>query len=138
MHADGYRRRSYAAHEIDLVAVYCHDLDRCYLLPVELAAERRAIWLRLTAARNEQRACINLASNFEFSGAVAQLEERSAGSRQVRGSSPLSSTRRGTDPLELKANDFRNRFGQYMEGVAGGQTTLITRHGRPLARLVPP
>ena len=32
----------YAAHEVDLVAVYCHAVDRCCLLPIELAADRRA------------------------------------------------------------------------------------------------
>jgi hypothetical protein len=34
----GYVRTSYSEAEIDLVAVYCGDLDRCYLLPSELAA----------------------------------------------------------------------------------------------------
>ncbi len=88
----GYQLATYGEHEIDLVAVYCGDLDRCYLLPSGLVVGRRAIHLRLSAPRNGQRACINLASDFEFAGAVAQLEERRAGSAKVRGSSPLSST----------------------------------------------
>ena len=87
----GYVRASYAPDEIDLVAVYCGELGRCYLLPSALACGRTAIWLRLTAPKNGQRACINLASDFEFSGAVAQLGERRAGSAKVRGSSPLGS-----------------------------------------------
>ena len=36
----GYERRYYKASEIDLVAVYCGELDRCYLLPVSLVAGR--------------------------------------------------------------------------------------------------
>ena len=32
-------RASYGIDEIDAVAVYCADLDTCYLLPVELVAE---------------------------------------------------------------------------------------------------
>ena len=49
----GYVHTSYAAHEIDAVAVYCADLDRCYLLPVPLVAGRRAIHLR--TSRTPQR-----------------------------------------------------------------------------------
>jgi prevent-host-death family protein len=33
---------------------------------------------------------------------------------------------------------FRNRFGQYLDEAAGGRSLLITRHGRPYARLGPP
>ena len=76
----GYVRSPYGPAEIDLVAVYCAPLDRCYLLPSALVCGRTGIYLRLVPARNGQRACINLASDFEFAGAVAQLEERRAGS----------------------------------------------------------
>ena len=58
-------------------------LDRCYLLPVASGRwHAAAISLRLSPPRNGQRACINLASDFEFPGAVAQLEERRAGTRR--------------------------------------------------------
>ena len=89
---DGYVRSTYADDEIDLLAAYCGDLDRCFLLPESLVVGRSSLQLRLEPPLNGQRACINLASDYEFAGAVAQLEERSAGSRKVRGSSPLSST----------------------------------------------
>jgi hypothetical protein len=39
----GYVRSCYSEDEIDLVAVYCGDLDRCYLLPSALVADRREI-----------------------------------------------------------------------------------------------
>ncbi len=83
---------SYAEDEIDLLAVYCGEIDRCYLLPPRLVAGRREIALRLTPPRNAQRACINLADDYEFTGAVAQLGERVAGSHEVGGSSPPGST----------------------------------------------
>jgi len=35
------------------------------------------------------------------------------------------------------SNEFRNRFGLYLERAAAGDEILISRHGRPYARLVP-
>ena len=135
----GHRRASYTEQEIDLLAVYCAGIDRCYLLPSTLVAGRRQISLRLASARNGQRACLNLAADFEFSGAVAQLEERDAGSVEVRGSSPLSSTvSAGANcVIEMGANEFRNRFGYYMERAAAGDEILVTRHRRPFVRVCP-
>jgi hypothetical protein len=79
-----------------LFGVYCHGLDRCYLLPTAVVAGMREIRLRLTPPRNSQLACINLAGEFDFDGAVAQLGERVTGSHEVRGSSPLSSIAQGS------------------------------------------
>ena len=82
--------------------------------------------LRLTPPRNAQRACINLADDYEFTGAVAQLGERVAGSHEVRGSSPLSSTSAAPRlGLVLGAHEFRERFGYYMEQAAAGEEILI-------------
>jgi prevent-host-death family protein len=131
---DGYVLSPYAEDEIDLVAMYCGDLNRCYLLPCALVAGRRAIHLRLTPPRNGQQACINLASEFEFSGAVAQLEERLNGIQEARGSSPLSST---PSQVDVGCNAFRNHFGLYLERAGAGDEIRISRHGRPYARLVP-
>ena len=133
----GYARSTYAAGEVDLFAVYCGDKDSCYLLEADGLVGRRAIWLRLSEPRNGQRACVNLASDFSFDGAVAQLGERCAGSAQVRGSSPLSSTS-STPPEVVGANQFRDRFGWYMERAAAGEVFEITRHGRPLVRIIGP
>ncbi len=136
----GYVRTPYTPEEIDLVAVYCGDLDRCYLLPSRLACGRTTIFLRVSPPKNGQRACINLASDFELPGAVAQLEEHRHGMARVRGSSPLSSTS-SPDPTEIirtGSNEFRNHFGHYMERAAAGDEIHISRHGRPFARLMPP
>jgi PD-(D/E)XK endonuclease len=62
----GYEHRQYKADEIDLVAVYCGELDRCYLLPHELAVGRRGIWLRLTPPKtlSELPLILRLSSSF--------------------------------------------------------------------------
>jgi prevent-host-death family protein len=130
----GYVRTVYTEDEIDLVAVYCADLDECYLLPSPLVAGRRAIYLRVSPSRNAQRACINLASDFELSGAVAQWNERPAGSRKVVGSNPTSST---PSTVDVGCHEFRNHFGYYLERAAAGDEIRISRRGRPYARLVP-
>ena len=64
----GYERRYYTEDEIDLVAVYCGELDRCYLLPSALVADRRGIDLRVAPPKNGQRACLNLAVDLNFPG----------------------------------------------------------------------
>ncbi|MGH2876952.1 MAG: type II toxin-antitoxin system Phd/YefM family antitoxin [Solirubrobacteraceae bacterium] len=53
------------------------------------------------------------------------------------GSSPTSSTPPFSDRITIGANAFRDRFGLWMEAAAAGQELLITRHGRPMVRLVP-
>ena len=133
----GYVRNSYTPDEIDLVAVYCGELDRCYLLPSSLACGRTSVFLRLTPAKNAQRACINLASDFEFDGAVAQLVEHLNGIQGARGSSPLSSTPSPPEALPVGAHQFRNHFGYYLERAADGHEVLVSRRGRPYVRLVP-
>jgi prevent-host-death family protein len=135
----GYVHSSYSEDEIDALAVYCEALDRCYLLPIGLVAGRRGISLRIKPPLNGQRACLQLATDFELQGAVAQLEERDAGSVEVRGSSPLSSTFPYGSPAMtvVGCHEFRNHFGYYLERAAAGEAIEINRRGRPYARLVP-
>jgi hypothetical protein len=80
---DGLIRRPYSIDEIDAIAAYCAELDRCYLLPGQLFGGRAVIHLRLGQARNSQRRGINWAEQYEFAatlaephGAIAQLGER--------------------------------------------------------------
>ncbi len=122
--------------EIELAA-YCGELDRCFLLPVSLAAGKHQQLLRLTPARNRQRACITLAEDFAFEGAVAQLGERRHGMAEVRGSSPLSSTSSEGATVVVGANAFRDGFGLWMDRVAAGEEVVTTRRGRPRIRLSP-
>ena len=87
----GYVSTTYSAGEVDGVAAYCRDLDRCFYLPIAEFEHRAFAYLRLAPARNGQLVGVKMADDYPL-GAVAQLGERSAGSRKVRGSSPLSST----------------------------------------------
>ena len=133
----GSIRSVYGAHEIDAVAVYCGDLDRCYLLPIELVAGKRALHLRLRPPKNRQRAALNWASQYEF-GAVAQLGERLGGTQEATGSSPVSSTAHTAPQAEIVgAHDFRCLFGWYAQRAAAGHEIIVTRRGKPYVRLLP-
>lgn len=87
----GYVTTTYSSSEVDGIAAYCRDLDRCFYLPIEEFEHRAFAYLRMTPARNGQHVGVKMAADYPL-GAVAQLGERSAGSRKVRGSIPLSST----------------------------------------------
>ena len=89
---NGYVITTYNEAEVDAVAVYCSELDRCYLLPISLVGGRTGIYLRIAPSRNNQRLGLKWARDYEFSGAIAQLGERRAGSAKAAGSSPASST----------------------------------------------
>jgi prevent-host-death family protein len=137
--ARGHIRSVYSADEIDAVAVYCEELDQCYLLPIDLVDGMRGLHLRLAPPRNGQRAALNWAADYEL-GAIAQLGERLRGTQEVAGSSPASSTSTGPPPsgeTEVGANKFRRLFGWYMERAAAGETFLVTRRGKPYVKLSP-
>ena|SRR5215217_5573131 len=91
----GYKRTTYSADEVDALAAYCAALERCYLLPIHVIAGQSHIHLRLAPARNNQRALVNWAHEYEL-GAIAQLGERRGGTAEVVGSSPTSSTSEAT------------------------------------------
>ena len=132
----GYVRSDYCADEIDAIAAYCEELQTTYLVPVSLVDGVSQIHLRLSAARNGQRAAIHYADDYDL-GAIAQLEERRHGMAEVVGSSPTSSTPERA-PEVVGAHEFRNHFGWFMERAAAGETFDVTRRGRPFARLSPP
>jgi hypothetical protein len=88
---EGVKYRSYTTAEIDAIAAYCAGNGQSYYLPAAMVAGRRVIHLRVAPAANNQALAINWARKYEL-GAIAQLGERSAGSRKVGGSNPPSST----------------------------------------------
>ena len=87
----GYVRSTYSADEVDAIAGYCQELDRCYWLPIEKFGGQSQVYLRLNPAVNNQRGAVNMAGEYEL-GAVAQLGEHRLCTAGVRGSNPLSST----------------------------------------------
>jgi prevent-host-death family protein len=151
----GYVRSTYSEAEIDAVAAYCADLERCYLLPASIVAGLGQTYLRLEPARNAQRAAINWAADYEF-GAIAQLGERLAGSQKVVGSSPTGSIPESlptTAPLAaltppagdtgkavketVGMDEFDAKISHYVRHAEAGRHVLITRWGKPVARLCP-
>lgn len=87
----GYVRSTYSETEIDALAIYCPDVDAVYFMPIDEVAGLTYLHLRLAGTQNNQHTFVRWAAQYEL-GAIAQLEERSAGSRKVEGSSPSSST----------------------------------------------
>jgi prevent-host-death family protein len=128
---------TYSADEIDAVAAYCEELEQCFLLPVDEVVGKRQVHLRVAPPKNGQRAALNWAADYGFSGAIAQLGERLTGSQKGVGSSPTGSTPSDSQ-AKVGAHEFREHFGWYMERAAAGEEILITRRGKPHARLGPP
>jgi hypothetical protein len=74
--------KRYTAETIDWLAVYDRTTERCFYIPaIELGAGRSSINLRLSPARNGQRAGINFAENYEEfpNTQVIRLEVEPAG-----------------------------------------------------------
>lgn len=136
----GYVRSTYGQDEIDAIAAYSPDLERCYLIPAATICGMGAFRLRLAPAQNNQRAALNWAADYEFSGAVAQLEVAPRWQRGGRGfeSHRLHcNTKTECIPHVVGAHVFRNQFGYYMELAATGQEIRVTRRGKPYVRLLP-
>jgi hypothetical protein len=93
----GVRKRMYTAEEIDALAAYCPDNERCYYVPFDSFSARTQIHLRVAATQNNQRLGVHWADDFEFTatlsryGAIAQLGERCDGIAEVAGSIPAGS-----------------------------------------------
>jgi PD-(D/E)XK endonuclease len=148
----GYVRSSYDRSQIDVLVAYCEVVDRCFLLPVDLVAGQGVVHLRLVKAKNNQRAALNWAADYEFRGAIAQLEERLTGSQKVVGSSPTSSiavideiadalsTTDYFDDLKqtVGMDEFDAKLAQYVRLAESGKQVHVTRWGKPVATLSPP
>jgi prevent-host-death family protein len=120
-----------------VVAAYALEVERCYLIPTSLISGIGQLHLRLKAPRNHQRAAVNWAADYEFSGAIAQLGERVTGSHEVAGSSPAGSIQPTAAQHDVGAHTFRNHFGYYMQLAAAGEEIRVSRRGKPYVRLLP-
>jgi hypothetical protein len=70
---DGYIKRSYSSDEIDAIAAYCAELDRCFLIPVDRVDGRPTVHLRVFPTRNNQVRRVNHAEDFEFAATLRIL-----------------------------------------------------------------
>jgi PD-(D/E)XK endonuclease len=61
-----FLRRCYTSQEVDAIAAYCPDLNRCYFLPASVVDGRAELSLRFGSAKNGQEAGIRWAHEFDF------------------------------------------------------------------------
>ncbi len=70
---EGLVHRGYTPDEVDAIAAYCPELDRCYFVPLERFEGKSALQLRLVAARNNQQLGINWAEDFALEARLKAL-----------------------------------------------------------------
>jgi prevent-host-death family protein len=145
----GNIRSTYRDGEFDLLGAYCDDLGRCYLLPAAMVTGRHMIHLRTSVPRNNQRAAINYAADYEL-GAVAQRKSDALAARRSRvrippAPCPESAELSFPDRDRFSAlestvgmDEFYAKLAQYVRRAEGGGEVHVTRWGRPVARLCPP
>ncbi len=131
---NGYVRRKYTAAEVDAIAVYAGDLHRCFLIPIAQAQGRSAFHLRLAPARNGQRAAINFAADYEFSGAVVQLARTS---HWQCGGRRFESDQLHPETSVVGTGRFSAHAASFIQRAKAGERFLITRRGKPMAALGP-
>jgi hypothetical protein len=66
----GYVRTSYSSAEVDAIALYSPDTDRCYLLPIQEAEGRSGISLRVGPTRNNQALHVRWAEDYEIEHSI--------------------------------------------------------------------
>jgi PD-(D/E)XK endonuclease len=70
---EGLRRRGYTASEVHVIAAYCPELDRTFVLLPDHFDGRLQLLLRVGASRNNQRTGINWADDFAFEARLSRL-----------------------------------------------------------------
>ncbi len=70
---EGLRRRCYSAAEVDVIAAYCDELNRCFLISADRFDGRLELTLRIAQSRNNQRDAINWADDFDFGARLEAL-----------------------------------------------------------------
>ena len=61
------------SEEIDALAAYCPDLERCFLVPIARIDGRPTVHLRVAPTRNNQVRRVNRAEEFEFAATLRAL-----------------------------------------------------------------
>ena len=66
-------KRYYSAIEIDAIAAYNTELERCFFIPLAEIPGRSYVQLRLEPCRNNQRLGVNWAENFALDARLTSL-----------------------------------------------------------------
>lgn len=66
----GYVRTTYGSHEIDAIAAYSSEREKCYLIPIDEVADVSEIRLRLDPALNNQAIRIRWAHQYELERSI--------------------------------------------------------------------
>ena len=140
----GYVLSTYSASEIDAVAAYCGDNDRCYLIPIDVVDGQTCMHLRLAPARNGQRVALHFAADYELARGCSSAGRASGWQPLGRGfESPQLHSLRGAEsppngPNHIGSEELRRHLGPITHRAAAGETFDITRRGKPFCRLTPP
>jgi hypothetical protein len=67
---NGYLRTTYSASEVDAIAAYSPDIDRCYVIPIKDAEHMSTVSLRLAPTRNNQALNVRWARDYEFESSL--------------------------------------------------------------------
>ncbi len=70
---NGFVKRYYTATEIDAIAAYCTDLDRCFYVPLAQLPGRSSLQLRIKPCLNNQRLGVNWADDFASEARLTAL-----------------------------------------------------------------
>jgi hypothetical protein len=71
--ADGHIKRTYSSKEIDALAAYCPELERCFLVPISRIDGRPTAHLRIAPTRNNQVQGVNRAEDFDSAATLRTL-----------------------------------------------------------------
>jgi PD-(D/E)XK endonuclease len=66
----GYKSTTYSANEIDAIAAYAPDTDRCYIIPVDEVEGHTVLSLRVAPTRNNQAQLVRWAKDYELERAI--------------------------------------------------------------------
>ncbi len=72
--ATGLAKRTYNGEEVDAVAAYAAELDRCFVIPITRIDRMTTLQLRLEPTRNNQSNGINWANDFDFAATLSRLK----------------------------------------------------------------
>jgi hypothetical protein len=71
----GYVRTTYSPTEIDAIAIFSSEVNRCYLVPSADVEGQSYLYLRLAPTRNNQAQGVRWAADYSFEAQVRRLRD---------------------------------------------------------------